>query len=176
MTMIDSMNARRGAAIYNRNKNEDNKRKEIREKFSSNLLTSAYFEYFDETNPKHMSAKQEYYLQIAANVAMNSVMNHKHGAIIVHKKNIIGVGYNYQYSTFSIHAEIAAITQLKGKEKNLLAECELYVVRIGPTKYDHALKYSKPCLNCQNYIAKKCIKKTFYSTNYSYDDLVLKMS
>lgn len=165
------MNARRGAATYNRNKIEECKKKELREKFHSSLLTSAYFEYFDETNPKHMSTKQKYYLQIAAEVAMNSVMNHKHGAIIVHKKNIIAVGYNYLHSTFSIHAEIAAITCLKGKEKVILPECELYVVRIGPKKYDNALKYSKPCMNCQNYIAKKCIKKTFYSTNYSFDEI-----
>ena len=167
------MNARRGATTtYNRNKIEDCKRKEIRQKFNSSLLTSAYFEYFDETNPKHMSSRQKYYLQIAAEMAMNSVMNHKHGAILVHKKNIIAAGYNYYHSTFSIHAEIAAISQLKGKEKDILPECELYVVRIGPKKYDNALKYSKPCMNCQNYIAKKSIKKTFYSTNYSFDEVV----
>lgn len=169
---MDSLNARRSACSFNRNKIEESKRREIRQKFDTSLLTSAYFEYFDEINPKDMSSKQKHYLQIAAEVAMNSVMNHKHGAIIVHKKNIIAMGFNYLHSTFSIHAEIAAISQLKGKEKDILPECELYVVRIGPKKYDNALKYSKPCMNCQNYIAKKCIKKTYYSTNYQFDECV----
>ena len=170
--MVDSMNARRGAA---KNQVEEEKKKKIREKFNSNLLTSAYFEYFDESDPKHMSARQKYYLQIAAEIAMNSVMSHKHGAIIVHRKEIIAAGYNHNHlhSTFSMHAEIAAITQLKGREKDILPECELYVVRIAPKKYDNALKYSKPCINCQNYIAKKCIKKTFYSTNYEFDAIAL---
>ena len=167
--MVDSMNARRGAAKY---QIEEYKKKQIREKFNSGLLTSSYFEYFDEIDPKNMSIKQKYYLQIAAEIAMNSVMNHKHGAIIVHKKEIIAAGFNHLNSSFSMHAEIAAITQLKGREKDILPECELYVVRIAPKKYDNTLKYSKPCMNCQNYISKKCIKKIYYSTNYEYDALL----
>jgi deoxycytidylate deaminase len=164
--MVDSRNARRGA----NNINIEKLKIELR-KLNRSLLTSDYFQFFDDVCPKNMSLKQNYYLRIAAEVAMNSEMNHKHGAVLVHKKNIIAVGYNYYLASFSIHAEVAAISQLKGRDKDVLSECELYVVRIGPQKYDNALKYSKPCLNCQNYITKKSIKKTYYSTNYEFDNL-----
>ena len=165
--MVDSRNARRGAETINVEKIKA----ELKKKFNTNLLTSDYFQYFDEVCPKNMSAKQQHYLKIASEVAMNSEMNHKHGAVLVHKKNIIAVGYNYNLAAFSIHAEVAAISQLKGRDREILSECELYVVRIGPSKYDNPLKYSKPCVNCQNYITKKCIKKTYYSTNYEFDNL-----
>lgn len=149
---------------------------EIRDKYNMhniNILTSEYFKYFDENFPKDMNCRQNHFLRVAAEVAMNSVMNHKHGAIIVHKKNIIAAGYNYHYGNHSIHAEVAAISRLKGRDKTVLSECELYVARIGPDKYDNPLKYSKPCNNCQNYIAKKCIKRTFYSTNYEFDKCII---
>jgi deoxycytidylate deaminase len=165
--MVDSRNARRGAETINVEKIKA----ELKRKFNSNLLTSEYFHYFDEVCPKNTRIKQHNYLTIAAEVAMNSEMNHKHGAVLVHKKNIIAVGYNYNLASFSIHAEVAAISQLKGRDREILSECELYVVRIGPRKYDNPLKYSKPCIKCQNYITKKCIKKTYYSTNYEFDNL-----
>lgn len=154
--------------------NDDFKKQkiEIRDKYNLkniNILTSEYFQYFDQNNPKHMHCRQNYYLRIAADVALNSLMNHKHGAVIVHKKNIIAAGCNYCSGKLSIHAEVAAINQLKGRHKNVLPECELYVARIGPDRYDNALKYSKPCNSCQNYITKKSIKKTYYSTNYEFD-------
>lgn len=171
--MIDSMNAMRDIIISNRKKREELEKKPIREKFNSenSLLTSAYFEYFDEIFPKEMSLKQKNYLNIAAQIAMNSVMNHKHGAIIVYKKDIIAVGFNHLQSTFSVHAEIDAISKIKGKDKDILTKCELYVVRIGPKKFNNTLKYSKPCSDCQNYIEKRGIKKIFYSTNYAYDTI-----
>ena len=161
--------------------NDDFKKKklEIRDQHNLNninIFTSEYFEYFDENNPKHMHCRQNYYLRIAAEVALNSIMNHKHGAVIVYKKNIISVGFNYHYGNHSIHAEVAAINQLKGRNKSIISECELYVARIGPDKYDNPLKYSKPCNSCQNYIAKKCIKTTYYSTNYEYDRCIVIVS
>ena len=165
--MVDSRNARRGAITEEMN----NFKAELKEKFNSHTFTSDYYQNFDEICPKNKSIRQEYYLRIAGQIAMNSVMNHKHGAIIVHKKNIIAVGYNYNLASFSIHAEVAAISQLKGRNKDILSECELYVVRIGSKKFDNPLKYSKPCINCQNYISKRCIKKTFYSTNYEFDNM-----
>jgi deoxycytidylate deaminase len=169
--MVNSLNARRGAnTITNKKMTKEeyiNLKSDKRQEYC--LLTSEYFEYFDETDPKIMNYKQKYYLDIAAQIALNSDMNHKHGAVIVYKKNIIAIGYNYYYRNSSIHAEIAAICQLKGKEKEVLQHCELYVVRIAPKKFNNILKYSKPCDNCQNYINKKSIKKIYYSTNYEYD-------
>lgn len=180
--MIDSINARRGAATNIKKKLTNTEfrciKKEIKDKLlckNATIATSDYFQYFDESNPKDMNGKQYHYLRIAAEVALASDMNHKHGAIIVHKKNIISVGYNhYSNTNYSIHAEVDAISRLKGREKDILNECELYVVRIGPNNLNTHLKYSKPCYNCQNYISKMCIKKTYYSTNYDYDQMIAK--
>lgn len=132
--MVDSMNARRVCSCKKKTNQDFRQYKlDIRHKHNfnnNNVQTSKYFEYFDDTLAKDMNYRQNQYLKIAAAVAMKSVMNHKHGAIIVHKNNIIAVGYNYPYANFSIHAEVAAISQLKGREKEVLPECELYVVRI----------------------------------------------
>ena len=139
--------------------------------------TSSFFELFDEIKPKDTNDRQKHFLDYAANIAMKSSMNHKHGVVIVHKKKIISTGFNYILSQhchdYSIHAEISAIASLKGKKlKTILPECELYVVRIGPNDYNNMLKYSKPCCNCQQAINKFGIKKAFYSTNYEYDKFI----
>lgn len=193
--MPDSMNARRGAvshAINNKhispisataakmkltNIEFRNLKKSIKERIQcdkENLVTSEYFEHFDSNNPKTMNYRQQHYLRIAAETALKSDMNHKHGAVIVHKKTIIAYGYNYFdfNNLISIHAEVDALSKIKGKYKDILCQCELYVARIGPENLNSHLKYSKPCNNCQNYISKKCIKKTYYSTNYDYDETI----
>ena len=117
------------------------------------------------------NSRQHFFMEQAVKMAKKSVMEHKHGAVIVHNNEIIATGYNYrQYYMchgFSIHAEVDALTKLKGR-KNLLAEAELYVARIG--KYNPAapgafcLKYSKPCRECSKAILKQGIRKVYYST------------
>ena len=166
--MVDSMNAR---MEYKMKKDEYKLlHDKLKEKFTG-MLTSAYYEYFDVNTVKTPNEKQQYYLDIAAKIASHSPMIQKHGAVIVYKNKIISTGYNYYMAHFSIHAEIAAIHSIKGKNKKLLSECELYVVRIAPARFNNALKYSKPCCNCQHTIIKSNIKKAFYSTNYMYDTI-----
>jgi deoxycytidylate deaminase len=162
--MRDSRNARRGAKkILN---NDDNYK-------CVGALTSKYFECFDNICVKISTDKQKMFLDIAAKIALKSPMGHKHGAIVVHKGKIIGAGHNYYVTqSFSIHAEVAALSCIKSKDKHLLPYCDLYVVRIGPNRFDNPLKYSKPCCNCQHTILKNNIKRTFYSTNYSYDKII----
>lgn len=181
--MIDSMDARRGAAnsikTFTNLTNFEfrSMKKEIKDKImtkNTSIVTSQYFQYFDTMDTKPIHFKQQYYLNLAAQAALKSDMNHKHGAIIVYKKNVVATGNNYYKGEHSIHAEVDAISKLRGKEKEILSQCELYVVRIGPDRMNNHLKYSKPCCNCQKYISKKCIKKTFYSTNYDYDVAILK--
>jgi deoxycytidylate deaminase len=165
--MVDSMNARRGAKKYN--KEEYIKHREGLRKQFTGIFISKYYESLDDVNVKTSNEKQREYLEIAAKIALKSPMGHKHGAVVVYKNKIIASGHNYYISDFSIHAEVAALSGIKGKNKHILPECELYVVRIGPDKYDNPLKYSKPCFNCQHTILKHNIKKAFYSTNYDYD-------
>ena len=109
--------------------------------------TSNYFECIDSTCVRVSNDKQKYYLNIAAKIAIKSPMfNHKHGAVIV-----------------------AAISSIRKKQKHILNECDIYVVRIGPDRFNNPLKYSRPCTNCSNTIIKNNIKNAFYSTNYEYD-------
>jgi deoxycytidylate deaminase len=168
--MVDSLCARRGLYISN---NEYRRLKhELKKKFDDGNMTSSYFECFDEEDVKPTTRKQKKYIDLASKIAMKSVMTQKHGAIIVYKKEIIATGFNYNINNlYSIHAEMDALASMKKQYKHLLPDCELYVVRIGPDRFDNPLKYSKPCFNCQNAITKLCIKKTFYSTNYEYDNI-----
>jgi len=169
--MVDSLCAKRGLFISN---NEYRHIKhELKKKFDNGNMTSTYFECFDEEDVKPTTRKQKKYIDLASKIAMKSVMTQKHGAIIVYKKKIIATGFNYNINNlYSIHAEMDALACIKKQDKHLLPECELYVVRIGPSRLDNPLKYSKPCYNCQNSIRKYNIKKTFYSTNYEYDDII----
>lgn len=182
--MVDSLNNRIATPVSPNNKDDKSPnskfirteermyRDSIKEKFGKiGKFNSEYFEYFDETEPITMNDKRQEYLDIATDIAMKSTMMQKHGAILVYKKDIIGYGYNHHVNNFCIHAEMAAIMSLKGKNKQLLNQCDLYVVRVGPKRYNFPLKYSKPCQKCQDAINKCRIKKTYYSTNYNYDNL-----
>lgn len=172
--MVDSQNALKS---FNKLEEYKNYKKEIKKRNKTNIMSN-YFEYFDDENVLNLKLHQKYYFNISANIAKNSNMFQKHGAVIVYKKTIIGTGYNsYTYNcknTFSIHAEIIAINNaVKNCNKEILCDSKLYIVRIAPeTKSDHLLKYSKPCLNCQKYINKFNIKKIYYSTNYDYDKII----
>jgi len=172
--MVDSMNARCSKISYFELRTM---KKEMRESIVSknaDIVTSDYFQHFDTFRPKNMNNRQQYYMNIASKVAMKSVMNHKHGAILVYKKEIIASGYNYYHGENSVHAEVAAITKMNKKYKRCLPDCELYVVRIGANDLSDMLKYSKPCHNCQCFIEKKKVRQTFYSTNYHYDIAISK--
>jgi deoxycytidylate deaminase len=120
-----------------------------------------------EINKKH-----QLFLDIAAETAKFSTMQQKHGAVVVHKNKVIACGFNYTTHFLndnnSIHAEVAAITQVL-KNKNILNECDIYVVRIAPQRFNNCLKMSKPCDKCTRFIKKYNIRKTYYSTNYEYD-------
>lgn len=168
------MNARRGATNkeeYDMNREEYRQHHNKIKKTFRGILTSKYFESFDDNNAKKSNEKQQQFLDIAAKIALRSPMLQKHGAVIVYKNEIISRGFNYFQADYSIHAEVSAIKSVKGKYKNVLSECEIYVVRIGPNKFQNVLKYSKPCCNCQNAIIKHNLKKAFYSTNYAYDNV-----
>ena len=171
--MVDVMNALIRPSSTLRTKRQ--KYREGTESFDENVLgvfTSKYFECNDNITPRYSSDKQRDFLQIAAKIAEKSPMYpHKHGAIIVYKDKIIASGYNYYMGDFSIHAEVAAISRIKRKQKHILRDCDIYVVRIGPKRLNNPLKYSRPCPNCQDTIIKNNIKNAYYSTSYEYDDI-----
>lgn len=94
-------------------------------------------------------------------------MTHRHGCVIVAGDGtVVSEGYNHHRMAmshkFSIHAEVAALHRAK-HAKTRLADCEMYVVRLGlgPS----ALKYSKPCDDCVREITKWGIRRVYFSTN-----------
>lgn len=170
--MVDDRNALRVEPVSNRKKKTISNAPRTSRTAQTGYYASNYFECIDSTSARNSSEKQKYYLNIAAKVAIKSPMfNHKHGAIIVYKDKIIGSGFNYYMADFSIHAEVAAISSIHKKRRHILSECDIYVVRIGPDRFNNPLKYSRPCTNCSNTIIKNNIKTAFYSTNYEYDTI-----
>ena len=89
----------------------------------------------DENINKDINKKHQIFLDKAAEIAKYSTMQQKHGAVIVHKNKIIAYGFNYMTHYLndnnSIHAEVAAISQVF-KNKTILEDCDIYVVRIAP--------------------------------------------
>jgi deoxycytidylate deaminase len=170
--MVDDRNALRATVSNATVSKKINKPSRTPRSARTGYYASNYFECIDSVCARISSEKQKYYLNIAAKIAIKSPMfNHKHGAIIVYKDRIIGTGYNYYMADFSIHAEVAAIASIAKKQKHILSECDIYVVRIGPDRFNNPLKYSRPCTNCSNTIIKNNIKNAFYSTNYEYDTI-----
>lgn len=114
---------------------------------------------------KDISKKNEIFMEKAAEIALNSDMQQKHGAVIVYKNTIIATGFNYicdyMYNNYSIHAEVAAISQLFYNKK-ILEYCDIYVVRIAPA-FNNSFRNSKPCRNCTNFIKKYNLRNTYYS-------------
>lgn len=132
--------------------------------------TESEDEILKEGNKKH-----QLFLCKAAEVAKQSNMNQKHGAIVVYKNKIIASGFNYicdyMNDNYSIHAEVSAISQMFHNKK-LLELCDVYVVRIAPTLYNNCLKNSKPCNSCSKFIKKYNIRNIYYSTSYYYNELI----
>ena len=129
-----------------------------------------------ESEIKMINKKHQLFLSKAAEIAEKSNMLQKHGAVIVYKNKIIASGYNYMcdymHNNYSIHAEVAAISQLFYNKK-LLEVCDIYVVRIATANFNYCLKNSKPCKNCTSFINKYNLKNIYYSTNYKYENLIL---
>jgi deoxycytidylate deaminase len=109
----------------------------------------------------------------AVQQAQKSTMQHRHGAIIVNKcGDILGQGYNNVHSfyshQYSMHAEVAAIQNLRKKNRKLWVaeDLTMIVVRIGGRTGECCYtKLSKPCHDCQKEIKKMGIKRVFYSVN-----------
>jgi deoxycytidylate deaminase len=112
------------------------------------------------------------FINILYENALKSNMQHRHACIIIFRKKIISVGYNYYklwngkiYSDFnksyesnkySIHAEQDAIQKIKNK--NILKYCKIYIIRI--TK-NNIIEQGIPCENCNNLLNK-------YKLNFCY--------
>jgi|UniRef100_A0A6C0EEG8 deoxycytidylate deaminase len=113
--------------------------------------------------------------KILIDVALKSNMIHKHGCVILHRNKIISTGYNYykisngtiykniygdyQPNRYSIHAEKNAIQKIKNK--NLLKECKIYIIRIKKSddNISYGLEQGVPCNMCNNLLKKYNLTK-----------------
>jgi deoxycytidylate deaminase len=91
---------------------------------------------------------------------------HKHGAVLVRKSTIIGLGFNQSKThpksnhTFRmIHAEFSAV--LNSGQENLEG-CEIYIVR---KRKNGELANSKPCNSCERMLRLLSIGRVYYSTD-----------
>lgn len=92
--------------------------------------------------------------------------DHKHGAVLVRKNNVLGLGFN-QVKTHTkstnefrmIHAEFSAILN---SQQESFEGCELYIVR---KRKNGELANSKPCHSCLTLVKKLGITTIHYSTD-----------
>jgi deoxycytidylate deaminase len=110
--------------------------------------------------------KHDFFIESAIDIATRSDMRQKHGAVIVHRNKIIARGYN-QKDNFcektSLHAEVAAILDMKKGRDYPRNFVTMYVIRIGTE--NGGTKHSRPCVNCEKSIIKSGIKRVYFSSN-----------
>ena len=120
----------------------------------------------------------------AANMAIKSELNCRHGSVLIDGNKILAGGYNQSRSKYGntcaccLHAEVACLHnfvtsvcheafngKLKDtKWKRILNRSTIYVVRIPRVNNNlEYLNYSKPCVNCYKVIKNYGIKNIIYS-------------
>lgn len=123
-------------------------------------------------------------LNEAANMAIKSELNFRHGSVLISSNRILATGYNQSRSKYGhicsccLHAEVACLHNFvknvcrqpfNGKIKDkkwqrVLNRSTIYVVRIPRVnnKLEY-LNYSKPCTDCMNILKSYGVKNVIYS-------------
>jgi len=108
-------------------------------------------------------------------------------ALLVHRNEIIAVGYNRTKShplakrfqkheeAVYLHAEIDCIKNaLRVVDVDYLSKCTMYVLRVKHPDDDHkgfVRALAKPCCGCEMAIENFGIKKVYFTTDEGYDVL-----
>ena len=110
-------------------------------------------------------------LESACEAARKSPCAHRHGAVLFSGKRIFADGKNVSTASKdwadriagrplrSLHAEIAC---LHGVDASLIRGKDLLVVRVSRRG---ELLLSQPCLACQKILARKGVRRCWFSTN-----------
>ena len=120
-----------------------------------------------------VSKKVRRYIQLAQNMALNSVYGKiRHGAVLIKGGSVISSAYNKdKFSSFgerfrqqdcghaTHHAELSCVSGVK-REKT--AGSSIFVVRLNKVG---ELRLSKPCPMCHDVLKFTGVKKVYYSTN-----------
>ena len=120
-------------------------------------------------------------------IANEPVSRSRVAALLVHRNEIIAVGYNKMKShpmakrfqkheeALYLHAEVDCIKNaLRVVDVDYLSKCTMYVLRVkhpdnSNKKFVHGL--AKPCSGCNMAIETFGIKKVYFTTNEGYDVL-----
>jgi deoxycytidylate deaminase len=111
------------------------------------------------------------YVRKAALAALRSNhKNHMHGCVIINNRDgkIVATGYNHNSGaplkeSFSVHAEMHALSKLSSSMRSKYPDCSLLVIRVT-NRCNPCAKHSFPCELCRKVIQKhKCIRKVYYS-------------
>lgn len=99
---------------------------------------------------------------MAMNMAIQSTMCFKHGAVITYGSRVMGRGCNSDrtryrtVNTTSMHAEVmATLTTAR-----TMRGADMYVVRLRGSD----MAYSRPCAQCVKWMRKMGIRRVYYST------------
>jgi deoxycytidylate deaminase len=102
-------------------------------------------------------------LELAVSQALKSPMQHKHGAVIWKKGQIIGAGYNYHVSgsnpkqrQISIHSEKDCLSGLRGDQ---IYGADILAIRV---KKNGSLSHGAPCKGCKKLLKRKGVRKVFW--------------
>ena len=118
--------------------------------------------------------KKEFIDEAINNAEKSSLINAKHGAVVIYRGKIVGRGYNkycvesfHKINRWSIHAEVDAINNaLRKISQEDIRKSTLIVVRkhiSDNIKNSKNISLSAPCKNCRNYILKSGIRTCYYS-------------
>lgn len=118
--------------------------------------------------------RREIIIDSCKDVCEKSMMQFRHGAIIVYRNKIAAQAYNVVkpdlrcFPFRSIHAEVHVVQKFLEKySKEELRRATLFVVRINR---EGELMNSKPCRACSHYLCKHKVRKVVYSTPDASDD------
>ncbi len=116
-----------------------------------------------------LSKQDKSFLNIAIKAAELSTMRQRHAAVIVKSGRVLAIAVNSFRShpcqtetdriksDCSLHAEVAALKRVKNSRG-----CTLFVARINNGS---TIRYSKPCLHCEDAIEVAGIKRVVYTTD-----------
>ena len=119
-----------------------------------------------------ISKRHKKWLEFAMNIAKNSDMHHKHGAVLVKGGSVLSFSENVNHNDpFFVstpnknhHAETRCIRKYKGSD---VSGAVMYVARIS--NKDSRPMMSKPCENCQKVLKDSGIRKVFYTIDKEMD-------
>ena len=120
-----------------------------------------------------LCTSKKYYIELAIKEAIKSSLVMKHGCVIVNGHKIVATGHNNystkrKYSSLvrkSTHAEMDALFHVK--DKSLLRNADMYVVRVNVCREEIKLKCSSPCIDCHHKLIRTMNKQGLRNVYYS---------